>query len=392
MLRFALLTCLAVVAPHASGGTWIVDAAGGGHFSDLPPAVAVAADDDLILIRSGTYTATPIDKPLRIIGGYQGGTTVLNGRTQIYGIGVGELFLLSDLTLSQNDPLGGTILTLSSCTGVVFVNRCNVLSSNPLCTSSGVGVFGCPNVIWKDGQVTGVALATPQRCSHPTSGINLSSSDLVIYGGHIVGLDGSDTGFYDGHSGLTLSGSSVVASGTFISGGHGRGNPPPITCGNGGRGIASWSTRDTVTEFGTTVHGGIGGSYLGTPCGNPGLARHVTGQGTFDPQALPTLSVSSHLPRGGTATVDAEVGVGGASAVFMSFGLNRLNVPGVRGPWWLDLSFALHVFTATGTVGSHVQVPVPIPNDPNLDGVFVAFQGYDFSGSLTGVAAGCIAP
>ena len=50
--------------------TWIVDAASGpgANFTDLPVAVAAAADGDEILVRAGVYGMTTVTKALRITG------------------------------------------------------------------------------------------------------------------------------------------------------------------------------------------------------------------------------------------------------------------------------------------------------------------------------------
>jgi hypothetical protein len=67
----ALLALAAGAASPAQGGmTWIVDQANGAgaHFTDIPPAVAAAADGDTILIRSGSYSGFATGKALTVLG------------------------------------------------------------------------------------------------------------------------------------------------------------------------------------------------------------------------------------------------------------------------------------------------------------------------------------
>ena len=51
---------VALLSSAASAEVWIVDASGAGDFLDIKPAVEAAADWDSILIRSGSYTQSPI--------------------------------------------------------------------------------------------------------------------------------------------------------------------------------------------------------------------------------------------------------------------------------------------------------------------------------------------
>lgn len=69
-LRTLALTILAIGTPLAAQSTWIVDAAGGQHFTTVQAAVAAAAEGDTILVNAGVYTGLQldIDKSLSILG------------------------------------------------------------------------------------------------------------------------------------------------------------------------------------------------------------------------------------------------------------------------------------------------------------------------------------
>src|SRR5262245_40388752 len=86
---------------------WVVDqfAGPGFNFTDLPPAVAAAADGDVLLVRAGQYSPfTLIGKGLRILGA--GATTTFvrpltsgsNTVTTISGIPPSSPVVLEDLT------------------------------------------------------------------------------------------------------------------------------------------------------------------------------------------------------------------------------------------------------------------------------------------------------
>ena len=62
-----LVGLIATAAIHAQS-VWVVDAAGGGDFTDLPAAGAAAQDGDVLLIRTGSYSRLSlIDKGLTLV-------------------------------------------------------------------------------------------------------------------------------------------------------------------------------------------------------------------------------------------------------------------------------------------------------------------------------------
>ena len=104
-------TCLAVFP-----SIWIVDASNGPgtHFTDLPPAIAAAANGDTILVRSGTYTPfTLTGKGLWIRGAGAATTTVTAPAGSATDVAIaatpaGSLVQLSGLTL-QSPTVAGAI-------------------------------------------------------------------------------------------------------------------------------------------------------------------------------------------------------------------------------------------------------------------------------------------
>lgn len=90
----------ALLASAASAqSTWIVDASNGPgtHFLDLPPALAKAVDNDIILVRPGVYTADATSKGLKVIGvpAADGQMPKLQGRFLVDRLAAEKTFVLS---------------------------------------------------------------------------------------------------------------------------------------------------------------------------------------------------------------------------------------------------------------------------------------------------------
>jgi pectin methylesterase-like acyl-CoA thioesterase len=68
--RFALaVAVLAALTPLAAAGILTVGPVGSGaQFRQIQAAVNAAHEDDVLLVRAGTYQRVTVDKPLRILG------------------------------------------------------------------------------------------------------------------------------------------------------------------------------------------------------------------------------------------------------------------------------------------------------------------------------------
>lgn len=98
-LRSAL-AALALAALSPAQNTIVVDAAAGGDFTDIPPAVAAAGDGDVILVRAGTYSLFTVDgKALAIVGaaGVQVGDAGTLGSVTVSNLPAGRDLVLADL-------------------------------------------------------------------------------------------------------------------------------------------------------------------------------------------------------------------------------------------------------------------------------------------------------
>lgn len=107
----AFLTLLPASA-FAGGAEWIVDASGGPgfHFTDIPSAIAVAQQNDRVVVRAGIYSGFVLDKPLIVRG--EAGARV-NGVARIQDIAANTRCAVSTLeiqTLEVTGCTGGVVL------------------------------------------------------------------------------------------------------------------------------------------------------------------------------------------------------------------------------------------------------------------------------------------
>jgi len=164
---------LAILALPLLQGTHIVDANGGpgSNFTDLPPAVAAAANGDTILVRAGTYSGFTTSKVLRVFGAGKSVTKIIgtSHAVKVNNTPAHETFELagfecrggpatnvagivlynSSMTLLDCDVFGGPTVgmpALRADFATVHVSRCSLTGSDcPLvyiwCSEGGAGAF-----------------------------------------------------------------------------------------------------------------------------------------------------------------------------------------------------------------------------------------------------------
>jgi len=109
----AFLTLLPASA-FAGGAEWIVDASGGPgfHFTDIPSAIAVAQQNDRVIVRAGIYSGFVLDKPLIVRG--EAGARV-DDLVRIENVPTNTRCVLSQLDVRR--------LEVSGCAGGVVLER-----------------------------------------------------------------------------------------------------------------------------------------------------------------------------------------------------------------------------------------------------------------------------
>ncbi len=121
------LLALALVAPSASAGVVVVDAQGGGAFTNLQSAATAAAAGDILLVRSGVYDALQLNaKPLVVVADAGATVSVTNG------VRISGLTSQQTVVLSGIEVRGGTALhalQVTNCQGPVRVDTCVLLGA-----------------------------------------------------------------------------------------------------------------------------------------------------------------------------------------------------------------------------------------------------------------------
>lgn len=151
-LVLAALPLLLFAAPGLAQRTWIVDAANGPgtDFTDLPPAVQAANPGDLVLVRTGTYSAFVTAKGLRIVAVAPAilvpGTTGLN--LAVAGLPSGQTLVIHGFEAPRRQPLRAEIANAAgtvvlSALRAVETCGCGPLRQNP----PSIQIADCARVI-----------------------------------------------------------------------------------------------------------------------------------------------------------------------------------------------------------------------------------------------------
>lgn len=116
LVKLAFVAWLSAVA-SAQGSTYLVSALGGPgvHFTDLPPAVAVAVPGDVIVVRSGNYSPLSMSEGLAVIGIED---DVVTPAVSIFGLPANSTASVTGLACDQ--------FTVTSCAGAVIVQHVSV--------------------------------------------------------------------------------------------------------------------------------------------------------------------------------------------------------------------------------------------------------------------------
>ena len=280
------------LASIASASTIVVDANGGGQFTDLPAAIAFAQAGDVIVVQPGTYGGFGLTKSLTIVG--TGVVTLNSPGISIGGIPAGGRAVVTHLRASA--------LSIAGCAGHVIVQEVGT----PPGYAMTLGVTQCDDVRLRDvtvGATTSPSLSRIEmaRCTvHgsdgtltvPTAGSGIESNDhnrLHLALTSVFGGTGADSTSFGGPGGIGLilehNDTCIFAGGGLaqIRGGDGGFGPdgvgPMIPCyynGPGGGGVAGLTGSD-FTWSGGIVQGGNSWQH-GTcaPLPQPGIVSAGT--------------------------------------------------------------------------------------------------------------------
>ncbi len=365
-----LLLAVLVAAAAPAQRTWIVDANNGPgtNFTDLPPAVAAAQANDIILVRTGDYSPTTITKGIRVVGAWGGVYMVplLTVRDLpageycaikgLFGPGTGASRIIIEnnvgsIHMELYRVFAGTDTTLDirNCAQVTLT-RCNsgrtdIDSSNVVVSECGFG----PTLL------------------NSSYAISVTNSKLTVAHSSVYGSDGWIDPFctvaIQPGPGIVATNSDILLAGAGVGVSGGTTNVPQWPCQP-----TSVKAPGIVGTGGTLTYD----STLGRPVFNS-----VTGTIRLIQRSVPCLNVASDWPGG---ILDLRLfGPANAAEVVLA-SLPRRGAPLYPDPtpgWpglWIDEN-AFYVVQA-GTIPStrtlQVQMPHFVP--PALYHLPIAFQ------------------
>jgi hypothetical protein len=182
-----MLTLLMLALPLQSQ-VWTVDASGGpgADFNDLPPAIAAASAGDVLLIRSGNYSAAQLGVGLTLQADEDANVQVAGLRVE--SVPAGQHVVIAGLT-------SPSFAWISSCDGMVWIEDCRF--APPAAQDDGdfeaaVHVQDCADVVLVD--TVGIGRDLNQVSSfaapEPTPGLLVSNSAVHVFQCTFEGGDG----------------------------------------------------------------------------------------------------------------------------------------------------------------------------------------------------------
>lgn len=273
-VRPALLLIASVFALSslAHADVLVVAADGSGSFNDLPAAVAAAADGDVLLVQSGTYSGFVVtDKQLDIVAD-SGANAVIQGQVAITGLGATRSLTLTGLVIrgpASAPPQSTPALRFWNCAGSLRVQGCDVAGhAGAQCVDDATGATGVEIAACQD-----VAFA---RCtlSGGDAGDFGAGFGYGGYGGACIGSSNSRIALHD----CTLRG----GRGSWWSAACGTANGYAGSGGDGGKFVSC----PTIFAARSSFLGGDGGRAFFASCPGSGLELGASNVTTLECSAL----------------------------------------------------------------------------------------------------------
>lgn len=290
IMKQIILSICAALAPLGAQQIWKVNCHGGPgvHFTDLPPAVAAAAPgDEIRLFNTGvpcsggsSYTATIINKPLRIVGfnssgGVANTPSAVNvvGLLLIMGIASGEQVVISNVSASTAGLPGGIVAL--NCPGQVLLEDVSFIASGY--PDAYWRFEGCADVVIRGGEIR--LGGSPLRFINSNALISWCSA----YHTPPSGIAPPLFSYKQTAEGIRMTNSTVTLVGSLIRGSNRYSYNPWL----------SWLERPAVYIESGTLRLGPSAALLGGSGGNPS----------------PTYSYLIEDPATGTVEEDSRASV-----------------------------------------------------------------------------------
>ncbi|MEZ6014591.1 MAG: hypothetical protein R3F49_05715 [Planctomycetota bacterium] len=366
----ALVHLLVTTAATAQADVLVVDALGGGDFTDLQAAVVAASSGDTLLVRSGDYGAFTIHAKALDIAAYEGATVRVFGGSAVQNLNSSHEVVLSGLELRPDlAQWVAPTLGLTANAGRVRLVDCAIFGLDGLgdfddgglaCAISGtgdVGLFHC--------RLRGGAGGQGFFCNFTTGGLGLevSQGQVDLYGSTIEGGPSADTlsnfqlGGHGGPAALvrgaaTLRGFSSTFAGA--NGGEGDLSFTFCACGDGGAGLRAEGA--SVAElFDCVTTGGQGGITFGGGTCNAGAA--TSGPVTVLGGAVRALTADRVVRVGGTIQGVVRGAPGDAVFLLMSLNANHQPYPALLGVLNVGAPYVARAL-AVGVIGPSGVLPL----------------------------------
>ena len=383
------------IPPRVWGSVFVVDASGGGDFTQIQPAIDASASGDTVLVRAGDYRFQVSQlliqgKGISLIAD---GSDVNIDPILIMGIPATNRVVVRGFALVEPWLLGAGI-SISGASGDVWIEACTAIGAE------GLGGWGCTSVpgdpaavVQSSSSVTFVAcrlaggrganefIGGPVGSSSASDGGNgaqVVDSRIAFVSCDVVGGDGGNGDFCSpagsGGAGASLTNSHTLFSGDFVTGGDGG-----EAQGDGGTGVVL-DVTSTAQVLDTAFVAGSPGSS-----GQPGDDVDDPGSGVvlFSGPAKQTL-FSSPVREGESTVLSFEGVPGDRVLLFSSPSTQQVPFPQAKG--WLFLGFPLNGPMLSQLIVSpsgRLDVPLVVPDlpDPTLESVTVHLQAFFLVGS-----------
>lgn len=392
--RYPLLSAFAALllaAPGLAQRTWIVapQPGPGVDFTDLPPAIAVAAPGDRIEASGtssllATYSSIFVDKALDI----EATQAARMDSIRVENLPAGQLVRIAGFrcVTTPTNAAPDNCLLIRNCAGTVLLTNLDIRNSTGD-RIDGFRLENCAAVVLQD--VTALGNSGGINPGGPALFVNNSSCSLVrctLRGGDGGGSISNAAGYRGGDAVQVVSGS-MLAAHCSITGGHG--GYGFFVPGDGGTAVYNDLLHPaTLTLLGSTLTQGQG--FVGQSIdGNAvdGVARVtadcvVTGplqNGATTVPAMTTLQSNANVQQGGTLDLTFE----GAAGTLIMLGFDvraehRL-VPGFAEPWLLTPNCWLLGYGVLP--GSPTTISYHVPHEPVLHQLSLWFQAAAFEAS-----------
>lgn len=271
----------------AQGQVHVVDAAAGPgtDFTDIQPAVDAAAEDDVVLVRAGTYGGFTLQQKGLVVTADLGAQVELTGQVVVRDLTVTQDVVLRGLVLNDSNLAPEEWMRLVDNAGRLWIEDCAVGTGFIFSgTRHGVSVENCEDVSLLRCQLSGgnalISVFGPVG-TIGGDGLQIDGSNVYLYDCTATGAAGagsvSGSPAFLGGAGAVIDGGFVWASGTTFQGGlGGDGNPggafgPPCIGGeDGGPGLWMRSGQIAFRWLDSTFTGGAGGADPGPFCSETG--------------------------------------------------------------------------------------------------------------------------